>query len=83
MDQPGERTWYDHAGQAFTAPADAKTCYDTTGAWRTHRLFAPDNPNMLQAITRCGRRAGAIPGGAEVDCPECLGTDTPLPSCQM
>jgi len=68
-----ERTWLDHRGNTFLAPADATTCYDSTGKWRTHKLFDPrDSPALFQAITHCGRRAGAIPGNAEVDCPDCL-----------
>jgi len=63
------RDWYDIR---FQAPADARTCFDGTGRWRTHYLFAPDNLAMLQAITYCGHRAGAIPGGSTVDCPDCL-----------
>lgn len=66
-----EREWFDWRGETFTAPADATTCFDSTGEWRTHRLFGTSATTTMQAITRCGRRAGRIPGGPTVDCPDC------------
>jgi hypothetical protein len=66
------REWYDWRGNTFTAPADARTCYDTTGKWRTHLLLVPRTTSTMQALTRCGRRAGPIPGGGEADCPDCV-----------
>jgi len=71
----GYRTWYDHRGEVFAAPVGATTCYDSTGPWRTHRLFGPHAPTLHQAMTWCGRRAGPIPGSEVVDCPVCLSSD--------
>jgi hypothetical protein len=67
-----ERVWYDPNGNGVFAPADATTVYDTTGPWRTHRLFGAGNPAMLGIQTLCGLRGGRIPGDGEINCPECL-----------
>lgn len=66
------RELYDHRGDIITVPANARTCFDTTGKWRTHRLFIGDSGHTHQALTHCGLRAGAIPGDETVDCPKCL-----------
>lgn len=64
------RVWYDENGEAFTAPAEAYTANGRLDG-RTHYLFAPYDPWMLQPLTLCGIRAGEIPGGGEVNCYEC------------
>jgi len=66
------RQLYDWRGNLLTVPADATTCHDGTGPWRTHALFLSRSGGTHQALTKCGRRAGPIPGGSTVDCPECL-----------
>jgi hypothetical protein len=66
------KKYYDYEGNIILAPDDARTCYDGTGKWRTHRLFASDSSTTHQALTLCGRRAGAIPGGSDINCPECI-----------
>jgi hypothetical protein len=61
----------DHRGEIMEAPDGTTTCVGYDGL--THRLFAADNPNLIQALTRCGKRAAEVPGRGEVECtePEC------------
>jgi hypothetical protein len=66
------RIWLDSHGHIFEAPADAHTCRDYEGRPLTHRLWHPNDPNVLVPATVCGQHAGAIPGDDVVDCPDCL-----------
>lgn len=66
------RTWLDHLGGLFEAPADARTCYDISGGPQVHYLLAPEDERRLVPQTLCGQRAGAIPGDRDADCPNCL-----------
>lgn len=68
--------WVDHRGNEVRVPLGTTTCYDTTGEWRTHRLFgaSADTP-ILQVMTRCGLRGGQVLGSDVVNCPECLERD--------
>lgn len=69
------RVWLDHHGHLFEAPADARTCRDSQGRSRTHRLWRPEDLEVLVPRTVCGQRAGAIPGEGDVDCLECLAVE--------
>jgi hypothetical protein len=59
----------DHRGEIIEAPDGTTTCWGSDR--RNHRLFAPDNPSLIQAMSLCGRRALELPGRGEVDCSEC------------
>ena len=65
-------TWLDHEGNEMTAPASD----EPTGFGRfdrlTHRLMRPGAGQVIQAVSRCGRRVHEVPGRGEVDCSECL-----------
>lgn len=65
------RVWFDEAGAAFTAPANARTASGRTDG-QAHYLFAPHDPWMLHPLTLCGIRAVDIPAPRDVDCWECL-----------
>ncbi len=66
------RTWILHNGEIFVAPADARTCHDATGKPLVHYLWIPQDAPILLPHTRCGQRAGAIPGDRDVNCADCL-----------
>jgi hypothetical protein len=67
--------WLNHKGEIMTAPySDKPTAYRWDDQ-RTHRISNPPSGQLVQAVTRCGKRALEIPGRGEVDCPECIEAD--------
>lgn len=67
-----ERRRLDHIGEIVMAPEGSSLTTFGRFDRLNHALFTDGTGALVQALTKCGRRTGEIPGHGEVDCPECI-----------